>query len=176
MAALNHNERSMTLFFDMDALMGRSTARQRSRSRKPSLSETSRGLFAYRSELMASSSGGGASESHANLRSTPTPRTPRSQRRTSARKPTSGDGDSEGEPAPRSHIRPIFYGLEDVAAVLSLSPRGVQRLVQEGGFPKPRAVSTRRVAWLVREVEQWAESREVADMLPPHNAGQRRAA
>jgi prophage regulatory protein len=101
-------------------------------------------------------------------------RAPRTQRR-AARKPATGD-DGDSEPAPRSHIRPLFYGLDDVAAVLSLSTRGVQRLVQEGNFPKPRAVSTRRVAWLVREIEEWAELREFADMLPPANAGQRRAA
>lgn len=68
----------------------------------------------------------------------------------------------------------MFLYLQDVADAVALSARGVQRLVQEGNFPKPRAVSVRRVAWLTREVEEWCEARPVAHMLPPPSAGQRR--
>ncbi|MCX4137881.1 AlpA family phage regulatory protein [Paraburkholderia sp. SEWSISQ10-3 4] len=106
---------------------------------------------------------------------TPPPRTPRTQRRTSARKPSKSrdaDGDSDG---PARRHAPIFYGLRDVADVLTLSPSGIQAMVRAGEFPKPRALGARRVGWLVSEVVQWAESREVADMLPPMNAGNRRA-
>ncbi|CAB3783290.1 helix-turn-helix transcriptional regulator [Pararobbsia alpina] len=102
---------------------------------------------------------------------------PRAPRRAPVRKPAkSGDEDGDGDGPARRRVQPLFYDLNDVADALSLSTRGVQRLVQEGNFPKPRALSTRRIAWLVRDVEAWAESREVADMLPPANAGQRRAA
>lgn len=104
----------------------------------------------------------------------PAPRTPRT--RTTSRKPASGDdGDGEGEPAPRSNLRQLFYSVEDVAKVVCLSRSGVQELVRKGEFPKPRLLSNRRVGWLVREIDEWAESRPVAECLPPVNAGNRRA-
>ncbi|MFC5427637.1 helix-turn-helix transcriptional regulator [Paraburkholderia denitrificans] len=55
-----------------------------------------------------------------------------------------------------------------------MSTGNVQRLVREGNFPKPRALSVRRVGWLVSEIEEWAMSRPVAEMLPPINVGRRR--
>ena len=72
-------------------------------------------------------------------------------------------------------MRPMFLDLNDVAGAVALSTRGVQRLVQEGNFPKPRALSARRVAWLVEEVQEWARKTPVADMLPPPNCGKRKA-
>jgi hypothetical protein len=45
----------------------------------------------------------------------------------------------------------------------------VQRLVREGEFPRPRQLSERRVGWLVREIEEWAETRPLSDQLPPEN-------
>lgn len=36
-------------------------------------------------------------------------------------------------------------------------------------FPKPRKASARRTCWLLREIEEWAESRPVSDLLPPPN-------
>ncbi|WP_236066729.1 helix-turn-helix transcriptional regulator [Paraburkholderia haematera] len=98
----------------------------------------------------------------------------RTPRRAAARKPASRDDDSDGEPAPaRRGIAPIFLDLDAVADALALSTRGVQRLVQEGNFPKPRALSARRVAWLTEDVIEWARRRPTADMLTPPNAGQR---
>jgi predicted DNA-binding transcriptional regulator AlpA len=61
----------------------------------------------------------------------------------------------------------IFFDLNEAADAVSLSTANVKKLVREGAFPKPRALSARRVGWLVSEVEQWALSRPVADMLPP---------
>jgi prophage regulatory protein len=105
----------------------------------------------------------------------PAPRAQRAQRRTAVRKPASGDDDG-GEPAPaRRGIAPIFLDLEGVADALALSTRGVQRLVQEGKFPKPRALSAKRVAWLTEDVIEWAHARPIADCLPPANAGQHKA-
>jgi predicted DNA-binding transcriptional regulator AlpA len=102
-------------------------------------------------------------------------RAPRA-RRTSARTPASGDdGDSDGEPARRSLPPHRFYDLPTVAHVVSLSTGNVQALVRAGDFPKPRALSARRVGWLAREIDEWAESRPVAKMLPPVNAGMRNA-
>lgn len=140
------------------------SARQREKA-----SHTIYGALLAKQEGFLESTGGGSA-------STPAPaRAPRT--RSTARKPAkSGDDDGDGEPAPRSRVRALFYDLDDVADALALSTRGVQRLVQEGSFPKPRAVSGRRVAWLVSEIEAWAVSRPVASMLPPVNAGQRKAA
>lgn len=71
-------------------------------------------------------------------------------------------------------IRPIYVDLPTVASIVSLSESGVQRLVREEQFPKPRVISSRRVAWLVREVEEWAEARPVSDLLPPPNTSRRK--
>ena len=150
-----------------DPLFGPRTARQRERAALTLF----RALEARNEASVQSISGGSAD--------TPAPvRTPRTQRHTSARKPAkSGDADGDSEPAPaRRHVTPIFYDLADVADALSLSTRGVQRMVQSGEFPSPRALSSRRVCWLVSEVQEWAINRPVADLLPPANAGQRRAA
>ncbi|WP_414214237.1 helix-turn-helix transcriptional regulator [Cupriavidus necator] len=71
-------------------------------------------------------------------------------------------------------IRPFYVDLPTVASIVSLSETSVQKLVREEQFPKPRAVSSRRVAWLVREVEEWAEGRPVSDLPPPPNTSRRK--
>lgn len=73
-------------------------------------------------------------------------------------------------------MRPLFLGLADVASAVALSTATIQRLVREGQFPSPRQLSGRRVAWLVREVEEWAELRPVSELPPPQNAGGSRKA
>ncbi|MFC0572686.1 helix-turn-helix transcriptional regulator [Paraburkholderia solisilvae] len=76
-------------------------------------------------------------------------------------------------------MRPIFLSLESTAEAVSLSQATVQLLVREGSFPKPRLLSGRRVGWLVRELDEWAEVRPVSDQPPPPNTGhtnRRRAA
>lgn len=70
---------------------------------------------------------------------------------------------------------PIFVDLPTVAALVALSETSVQRLVREDVFPKPRELSPRRVAWLYREVVEWAEQRPVSALLPPENTGGRKA-
>lgn len=65
----------------------------------------------------------------------------------------------------------IYLELEAVADAVSLATATIQRLVREGAFPRPRQLSGRRVGWLVREVEEWAEQRPVADLAPPENTG-----
>lgn len=72
-------------------------------------------------------------------------------------------------------VQPLLLDLPTVAAVVSLSTGTVQKLVRENEFPKPRVLSGRRVGWLMREVEEWTESRPVSDLLPPVNAGVRKA-
>jgi prophage regulatory protein len=71
-------------------------------------------------------------------------------------------------------IKPAYLELESVASFVALSETTVQRLVREESFPKPRLLSGRRVAWLVREVEAWAEERPVAELPPPKNTGCRK--
>jgi len=45
------------------------------------------------------------------------------------------------------------------------------RMAREGQFPKRRQLSGQRVGWLVREVQEWAESRPVSNLPPPPNTG-----
>jgi prophage regulatory protein len=70
-------------------------------------------------------------------------------------------------------VKPIYLELPAVAQAVALAESTIQREVREGRFPAPRQLSGRRVAWLVREVEEWAESRPVSDLLPPKNTGKR---
>jgi prophage regulatory protein len=71
-------------------------------------------------------------------------------------------------------VKPIFFDLQTLITVTSLSEGSIHKLMQEGGFPKPRMLSGRRVGWLAREVEEWAEARPVSDLLPPPNTGRRK--
>ncbi|WP_244254228.1 helix-turn-helix transcriptional regulator [Burkholderia vietnamiensis] len=68
-------------------------------------------------------------------------------------------------------IKPLYLDLPAVAVALSLSEATVQKLVRERKFPKPRLLSDRRVAWLTREVEAWAEACPESDLAPPPNTG-----
>lgn len=74
-----------------------------------------------------------------------------------------------------AQIPVIYVDLPTVAAIVSLSEASVQKLVREDAFPRPRQLSGRRVAWLVREVTEWAESRPPSDLLPPANTGARKS-
>ena len=72
-------------------------------------------------------------------------------------------------------IKPAYLDREAVAAFVSLSVPAMERLVASGVFPAPRQLTTKRVGWLVREVEEWAESRPVSSNLPVANCGMRHA-
>jgi prophage regulatory protein len=67
-------------------------------------------------------------------------------------------------------VKPIYLDAVAVAAFVSLSEATIQKLVRASEFPKPRAISAHRVAWLTREVEEWAEARPVSTMLPAPQA------
>lgn len=73
------------------------------------------------------------------------------------------------------NVKPAFLDLPAVSQYLALGESTVQKIVREGVFPKPRQLSGRRVGWLMREIDEWAESRPVADLLPPANSGFGRA-
>ncbi|WP_414451480.1 helix-turn-helix transcriptional regulator [Burkholderia sp. 22PA0099] len=68
-------------------------------------------------------------------------------------------------------MKPIYLSLESVSAAISLSPAVIHKLVRHNEFPKPRALSGRRVGWLTREIEEWAEARTPSEFLPPPNCG-----
>jgi len=72
-------------------------------------------------------------------------------------------------------MKPIYIDLPDVSAVVSLGETTIQRMIREGEFPAPRQLSGRRVAWLVREIEEWAENRPVSNLPPPQHTGKRNA-
>jgi prophage regulatory protein len=72
-------------------------------------------------------------------------------------------------------IKPIYLDLQGTTSFLSLSESTVQKLIRENVFPKPRLLSGRRVGWLVRELEDWAESRPVSDALPPPNTSAKKS-
>lgn len=66
-------------------------------------------------------------------------------------------------------IAPAALDLADAALYLSLSESTIERLVREGSMPKPRQLAGRRVGYLVRELDEWLESRPVSDQPPPPN-------
>lgn len=68
-------------------------------------------------------------------------------------------------------IKPILVDLQTAALVVALSESTLQTLIREGSFPQPRQMSGRRVGWLLREIEAWAESRPVSSLPPPANTG-----
>jgi prophage regulatory protein len=72
-------------------------------------------------------------------------------------------------------IKPVYLDLPSVAVFVALSETTVQKLVREKTFPQPRMISAHRVAWLTHEVEAWAQARPVSALLPPPNAGARKA-
>ena len=65
-------------------------------------------------------------------------------------------------------IKPIYVDLKTTAEITSVSESTIKTLVKSGEFPQPRKTSDRRVAWLLREIEEWAESRPIADLPPPN--------
>ncbi|WP_296948443.1 AlpA family transcriptional regulator [uncultured Massilia sp.] len=66
-------------------------------------------------------------------------------------------------------LKPLYLELDAVSFIVGLAIATIQRLVRDGSFPKPRQLSNRRVAWLFREIEEWAEQRPISDLPPPSN-------
>jgi prophage regulatory protein len=71
------------------------------------------------------------------------------------------------EPASPRFILPLV----EAALAVGISTSTLERLVRLGQFPKPRLLSDRRVGWLTREIEAWAECRPYSCLLPPPNTG-----
>ena len=70
-------------------------------------------------------------------------------------------------------LKPAYLDRERCAEFVALSVPTMERLVASGVFPAPRQLTGKRVGWLVREVEEWAESRPVSNNLPVANCGAR---
>lgn len=68
-------------------------------------------------------------------------------------------------------IKPAFLDRASVAEFVSLSVGTMEGLIQKGLFPAPRQLTEKRVGWLVREVEEWAEARPKSSNLPVPNCG-----
>jgi len=86
-------------------------------------------------------------------------------------------GDRIGEKSPISSgrqmnfsIEPMYLDRDQAAQFVNLSGPAMQRLISSGSFPRPRQISARRVAWLVRELREWGESRPVSEQMPPINS------
>lgn len=73
------------------------------------------------------------------------------------------------------NIRPIIVKKDMAALIVSLSESTIDNLEKAGDFPKRRKISGDRVGYLMRELEEWAESRPVSDLLPVTDSGYGRA-
>lgn len=68
-------------------------------------------------------------------------------------------------------IQPRFVAKDAAAQLLAMSIKTFERGVQKGEIPKPRQLSAGRVGWLVSELDEWAQSRPISEILPPANTG-----
>jgi prophage regulatory protein len=72
-------------------------------------------------------------------------------------------------------IEPAFLAKSEAAVYLSVSTTTLDSLVSSGELPRPRKISSNRVAFLVDDLRSFARSRPVSDLLPPRNSGYGRA-
>lgn len=63
-------------------------------------------------------------------------------------------------------IAPLYCDLEHAPHVVRLAQTTIDDLERRGEFPKRRQLSGRRVGYLMRELEEWAETRPASDLLP----------
>jgi prophage regulatory protein len=68
-------------------------------------------------------------------------------------------------------IKPAYLDRATTANYVSLSESMIQKLMSRDQFPKPRQLSGQRVGWLVRELDEWVETRPVSQLLPVANSG-----
>ena len=52
-----------------------------------------------------------------------------------------------------------LISLKDVMTRTALSKSTIYQLIKDGGFPKSVNITTRRVAWLVHEIDNWLSER-----------------
>jgi len=73
-------------------------------------------------------------------------------------------------------IKPAYLDRKSAAEFVALSEATMDKLLARQMFPKPRQLTEKRVGFLVRELEAWAEARPVSSNLPPANCGLRQDA
>lgn len=56
-------------------------------------------------------------------------------------------------------MKPAYLDRSSAAEFVALSESTMDKLLAREAFPKPRQLTEKRVGWLVRELEEWAESR-----------------
>lgn len=66
----------------------------------------------------------------------------------------------------RITLRPIMVDQATAAELIGVSLSTVKKLIREEKFIKPREISPGRAGYLLRELEEWAESRPIANFLP----------
>jgi len=74
--------------------------------------------------------------------------------------------DDKPKPPKFAPVKPLFIEADQIVHVVRLSQPTIDGLEHQGEFPRRRKLSGRRVGYLLREVEEWAESRPVSDLLP----------
>ncbi len=67
---------------------------------------------------------------------------------------------------PLAPIKPLYVETDQAPHVVRLSSSVIDLLERTGQFPKRRQLSGRRVGYLLRELEEWAESRPVSELAP----------
>lgn len=65
-----------------------------------------------------------------------------------------------------ARIPALFCTRDQAPDVVGLALTIIDGLEARGDFPKRRQLSDRRVGYLMRELEEWAESRPPSDLLP----------
>lgn len=63
----------------------------------------------------------------------------------------------------------LYYEKSELPGATTLSMSTIEEEIRQGRFPKARQLSPGRTGYLCREVDEWAESRPIADMPPPPN-------
>ena len=63
-------------------------------------------------------------------------------------------------------VKPLYVDPAQAPDVVRLPPSTIYELEHAGLFPRRRQLSGRRVGFLLRELEEWAESRPVSTILP----------
>lgn len=65
---------------------------------------------------------------------------------------------------------PLLVGRDQAAAALGISDSLLEKLVRVGELPPPRKISEGRVGWLWKDLQTFAESRPVSDLMPVRSA------
>ena len=59
-----------------------------------------------------------------------------------------------------------FFRIRDVEKFTGLSRASIYRLMRESKFPRPVRLGERAVAWIIDDLEIWAENRPLASSIP----------